>query len=306
LTVTADAKSKVYGQLDPALTYQITAGALVSGDSLTGALTREAGETVGVYAIQQGSLTAGGNYAVTFVGANLTIAQAALTVTADAKSKVYGQLDPALTYQITAGALVSGDSLTGALTREAGETVGVYAIQQGSLTAGGNYAVTFVGANLTIAQAGLTVTADAKSKVYGQLDPALTYQITAGALVSGDSLTGALTREAGETVGVYGIQQGSLTAGGNYAVTFVGANLTIAQAALTVTADAKSKVYGQLDPALTYQITAGALVSGDSLTGALTREAGENVGVYAILQGTLTAGSNYTVTYVGNWTRASR
>jgi hypothetical protein len=78
LTVTADAKSKVYGQLDPALTYQITAGALVSGDSLTGALTREAGETVGVYAIQQGSLTAGGNYAVTFVGANLTIAQAAI------------------------------------------------------------------------------------------------------------------------------------------------------------------------------------------------------------------------------------
>ncbi len=48
-------------------------GALVGGDSLSGSLTRAAGANVGVYAIQQGSLTAGGNYALTYAGANLSI-----------------------------------------------------------------------------------------------------------------------------------------------------------------------------------------------------------------------------------------
>ena len=67
-----------------------------------------AGENVGTYAIQQGSLGASANYALTFIGANLTHRHAqSITVTADAKSKVYGDTDPALTYQITSGSLVS-------------------------------------------------------------------------------------------------------------------------------------------------------------------------------------------------------
>ena len=77
-------------------------------------------------------------------------------------------------------------------------------------------------------------------------------------------------------------QQGTLSAGSNYALTFVGANLTINARPVTVTADAKSKTYGDDDPALTYT---GALHGSDSFTGTLTREAGENVGSYAITQG---------------------
>ena len=64
-------------------------------------MTRVAGENVGTYAIQQGSLGASANYALSFIGANLTIGARSVTVTADAKSKVYGDTDPALTYQIT-------------------------------------------------------------------------------------------------------------------------------------------------------------------------------------------------------------
>ena len=75
-----------------------------------------AGENVGTYAIQQGTLGASANYALTFVGANLSDRRAqAITVTADAKSKTYGDADPALTYQITSGSLVASDSLTGSL-----------------------------------------------------------------------------------------------------------------------------------------------------------------------------------------------
>jgi uncharacterized protein (TIGR02597 family) len=73
ITVTADAKSKVYGDSDPELTWQISTGSLVPGDSLTGSLSRMAGEAVGSYAIVQDTLSAGANYDLTYVGANLTI-----------------------------------------------------------------------------------------------------------------------------------------------------------------------------------------------------------------------------------------
>ncbi len=290
ITITADAKSKVYGQEDPALTYQITTGALVGADALTGSLSRAAGENVGDYAIS--STLANTNYTITFVPADLSITEKAMTITADAKSKVYGQTDPALTYQITTGALVGADALTGSLSRAAGEDVGDYAIS--STLANTNYTITFVPADLSITEKAMTITADAKSKVYGQTDPALTYQITTGALVGADALTGSLSRAAGEDVGDYAIS--STLANTNYTITFVPADLSITEKAITITADAKSKVYGQTDPALTYQITTGALVGTDALTGSLSRAAGEDVGDYAI-SSTL-ANTNYTITFV--------
>jgi hypothetical protein len=140
----------VYGDSDPALTYQVTSGSLLTGDSFTGALTRLSGESVGTHAIQQGTLALSSNYSLTYIGANLTITARAITVTADAKSKVYGDPDPPFTYQVTGGSLVTGDGFTGALTRLSGESVGTYAIQQGTLALSSNYALTYVGANLTI------------------------------------------------------------------------------------------------------------------------------------------------------------
>jgi len=67
--------------------------------------------------------------------------------------------------------------------------------------------------------------------------------------------------------------------------------------AITVTANAKTKVVGQLDPALDYLVS--GLVNGDFLSGALSRASGETAAAYAILQGSLSASSNYTLTYVG-------
>lgn len=71
----------------------------------------------------------------------------------------------------------------------------------------------------------------------------------------------------------------------------------IKPAALTVTAQDASKVEGEQDPALTY--TASGLCGSDSLTGDLARAAGETPGTYAITQGTLAAGSNYSMTFTG-------
>jgi len=72
ITVTAAAKTKVWGSADPALTYSVTSGNLVGTDALAGSLTRTAGENLGTYPITKGTL-ANASYAITFVGANLTI-----------------------------------------------------------------------------------------------------------------------------------------------------------------------------------------------------------------------------------------
>ncbi|MBG5204070.1 hemagglutination protein, partial [Pseudomonas aeruginosa] len=315
LNVIADAKTKVYGDADPSLTYQVsglkngdTAGAVLNG----GSLSRVAGENVGVYGINQGDLALNsGNYDLSYQGNNLTITKALLNVIADAKTKVYGDADPSLTYQVsglkngdTAGAVLNG----GGLVRVSGENVGNYAIQQGGLgLVSGNYDLAYQGNNLTITKALLNVIADAKTKVYGDADPSLTYQVSG--LKNGDSagsiLTGGLNRAAGENVGVYGINQGDLALNsGNYDLSYQGNNLTITKALLNVIADAKTKVYGDADPALTYQVsglkngdTAGAVLNG----GSLSRVAGENVGVYGINQGGLALNSgNYDLSYQGN------
>ncbi|MDA1428527.1 hypothetical protein PALA41_04746 [Pseudomonas aeruginosa] len=315
LNVIADAKTKVYGDLDPALTYQVsglkrgdTAGAVLNG----GSLSRVAGENVGVYGINQGGLgLVSSNYTLNYQGNNLTITKALLNVIADAKTKVYGDADPALTYQVsglkngdTAGAVLNG----GSLSRVAGENVGVYGINQGGLgLVSSNYTLNYQGNNLTITKALLNVIADAKTKVYGDADPALTYQVSG--LKNGDTagsiLTGGLNRAAGENVGVYGINQGDLALNsGNYDLSYQGNNLTITKALLNVIADAKTKVYGDADPSLTYQVsglkngdTAGAVLNG----GSLSRVAGENVGVYGINQGGLgLVSANYDLSYQGN------
>ena len=234
LTVTADPQTKPYGDADPALTYQITSGTLIPGDTFTGVLTREVGEALGTYAIQQGTLGLSSDYDLTFVGANLTITQRPITVTADAQTKAYGDADPVLTYQVTSGSLVPGDAFTGELTRDPGEIVAVYAIQQGTLGLSSDYDLTYVGANLTITQRSVTVAADSQTKAYGEVDPVLTYQLISGSLLTGDAFTGELTRDPGEDVGTYAIRQGSLALAAYYDLTYVGADLIIIKATPTL------------------------------------------------------------------------
>ena len=86
-----------------------------------------------------------------YQGADFTIMPRPITMTADNKSKVYGDDDPELTYEITSGELAAnGDAFTGELTRAPGEDVGNYTITQGTLTLGDNYDITFEAAELKI------------------------------------------------------------------------------------------------------------------------------------------------------------
>ena len=326
---------KTYGNDDPTLSYTLASGStLASWDKSGGTLGREDGEDARDYAFNTKPLTikkiryydrdchddyyyhhdhddyyysdSKSNYKITISPSQFTIIPAILTVTADAKSKTYGNADPALTYTTSGWKYSDTNSLlTGSLTRAPGETVagGPYAINKGNdLSAGSNYNISYTGAKLTINPATLTVTADAKSKTYGDADPALTYTTSGWKYNDTNSLlTGSLTRAPGETVvgGPYAITDGGLSAGSNYTISYTDANLTITARPITITAYNQNKKQDTIDPDLTYVIGGSGLVNGDTLSGALTRNPGETAGSYPIIQGSLAATSNYTVSYVG-------
>jgi len=85
----------------------------------------------------------------------------------------------------------------------------------------------------TIAPKSLMITADAKTKLYGAVDSALTYQ--SSGLIGDDLIAGTLLRAVGENAGSYSILQGTLAAGTNYAINFAGANLVIGPAPIAPT-----------------------------------------------------------------------
>ncbi len=61
----------------------------------------------------------------------------------------------------------------------------------------------------------------------------------------------------------------------------------------------QSKTLSNVDPILNYSVGSMGLVGGDTLAGALSRQAGEAVGFYNILQGNLNASANYTIQFSG-------
>ena len=299
ITITPDsAQSKAYGKANPTLTYTVSP-VLFTGDGFTGALSRTSGEDVGDYAITLGTLSAGGNYdlALSSTPVNFSITKKAVTITpTSGRLKPYGSDDPVLPFANDGG--LPAAAFTGKLSREPGENVGDYIITLGTLSAGNNYTLSLSSTPVTfsIKRAVITITPKSgQNKVYGASDPMLGYTVFPD-LVDGDSLSGVLSRESGEDVGDYKITLGTLSGGSNYSLFLYNqsVNFTITPKAVTITPAAnQSKVYGALDPVLSFANDGGLPAA--AFTGKLSRAAGENVGSYVINLGNLTAGNNYTL-----------
>ncbi|WP_180042336.1 MBG domain-containing protein [Acinetobacter sp. YH12218] len=279
LTITANAATSIYGDAITGLTGTVTG--FVNGENLANATTGTASFSttatatshVGQYAIAASGLTANnGNYVFVQNAANttaLTINPATLTITADAgQHKVYGDTDPTLGYAVSGWKLSDDNSLlTGALERASGENAGLYAMNKGTVAAGGNYTIAYNSASpqFEITPATLTITADAgQHKVYGDTDPTLGYAVSGWKFSDDNSLlTGALERAAGKNVGNYAINQGSLLATSNYDISYTGADFAITPRTLTATINAQNKVYdGNSSAAVIY---GDNRVSGDFL-----------------------------------------
>jgi hypothetical protein len=168
--------------------------------------------------------------------------------------------------------------------------------------------------------------------MFGSNDPTLTYTAVPSALGTGlvpgqsiaNVITGSLTRDKfgtipGEYVGQYAINQGSLAANSNYALTYVPGSLNIGpyQGAITVAANPIVISYGQQLPAYSYNITspignivnvdgvkldlANIIFTGNLLAGLPKLFSTSNnlpVGSYPIVQGTLQTNSFSSMTFI--------
>src|SRR5207302_1053340 len=152
----------------------------------------------------------------------------------------------------TAASLTTAPTLT--TTATASSHVGSYGITAaGAVDA--DYSISYVDGTLTVTTAALTITANDQSKVYGAALPTLTASYsgfvngdTAASLTTAPTLT--TTATASCHVGSYGITAaGAVDA--DYSITYVDGTLSVTQAALTITANDQSKVYGAALPTLT-------------------------------------------------------
>ena len=125
ITVTPDeGQSKTYGEADPTLTY--TVDDIVSGESLSGSLSRADGSDVGNYAITQGGVTDANNsnYNITFTsGKTFAITQKTVGITWGPTILTYNNTAQAPTAAATG--LVGGDVCNVTVTGQQ-TAVGVY------------------------------------------------------------------------------------------------------------------------------------------------------------------------------------
>src|SRR5262249_22307852 len=146
------------------------------------------------------------------------------------------------------------------------------------------YSLSYVGANFDITPKAASVTPDAASKTYGDLDPTLTGSLSG--FLAGDNVTATYSRTGGGTVagGPYTISATLSPSSvlSNYAITYNTAHFTITPRAVSIAANSKAKTYGDANPSLDATIT-GA-VNGDVLDYTLATTAGHfsDVGSYAI------------------------
>ena len=221
IVVTADNVSITYGEEHVDLTY--SSAGLIGSDELVGELTREEGENAGEYAIMQGTLTADGNYYVTFIPATYTINKAEYDmsgITFGGQNFIYDGSAHSVTVAGELPTGLDGSTLTvqydGSATNVSEGKVKVVAT---FITDSVNYNVPeAMTAYVSIIPKGITVTADHKIATYGEDELELTYVVLG--LVDGDSIFGELAREAGDDVGYYTINIGTLTAGDNYSIAF--------------------------------------------------------------------------------------
>jgi nitrogen regulatory protein PII-like uncharacterized protein len=257
------------------------------------------------------------NYMLTQPTLSANITAKALTVTgAIAQNKVYNGNTSATIVGGTLNGIVSSEDViiataTTGIFSSPNVGVGINVIPSMTITgiAIGNYTLTQPTLSANITAKALTVTgATAQNKVYDG---------NTNAIIAGGTLSGVVGSEdvtlANATIGMFvspnvGVQISVAstmtitgTAIGNYTLTQLTLTANITQRPIQITANSgQSKKVGEQDPVFTYLITNGSLIGGDLISGALSRVPGEIVGNYPILIGTLTAGSNYNISFISS------
>ncbi len=218
-----------------------------------------------------------GNYTISATGTfTASILTKELTVTGlGAEDKIYDKTtDATLTGTPTLQGAISGDdvsidtSLPSASFEDANVGTNKSVMISDYVLSGtdkDNYTITQPSITASINQRSISITAEDKTMTYEETEPALTYIITYGEVVTGDDFTGSLEREAGTNVkdGGYTINIGTLTLGDNYAISFTSGTFTITQAENIITFSMDSETDFELNKTITLSATSsnGATVT---------------------------------------------
>ena len=298
-------------------------------------LSREPGETPGQYYDITLDYTLTGENAEKYivspdsgtVVAKFYIAkEKEIIVTAPTVEKTYKDPDPVF-HVSTLPAIPDGLILIGSPEREEGEKVGSYIINKGSLqlsgTGAGDYELNFKPGLLIINKKPVAVTADSFVRLKGDaMPPEFTYRNNQG--LPNEAFTGELkcvdeygneinnTNKVGEfsiirrdSFNLSGNSDGIGPYNQNYEISFVSGTLNVTNnIPIEVYANAQTQVYGDNPKYLTYSYTP-ALPLGLSITGELSREPGNDVGNYAITQGSLQLSGKESNLYVLHFTGAN-
>jgi len=242
-----------------------------------------------------------------------TITPLDINVKANAQTKVYGEQDPYFTF--INDPLIGDDSFMGSLERATGESAGTYTINQGTIVLSPNYTIKFTSNTLTILKAEVVIQPNPVERTYGDqplLPNATTSNFTATGLKNNETISSisiklpeGLNSGNGfkDSAGTY---EGVVFASNpipenidlnNYKISFKAGNIVVKKYTITISAESKEKRKTQVDPPFTY-VVSRPLVEGDSLVGQLSRESGEEVGFYKILQGSVFVNNNYDIKYL--------
>ncbi len=252
----------------------------INGKNLTGATSVSFGNTAAQSFIQisDAQLTAvvgngaSGSVSVTTPGGLATdtgfrFAKLAQTISFPALNSVkYGNADfsPGATSTNNTILITYTSSNTSVATLTTGGNIHIVGVGTTIITASqaGNtnfIAATPVTQNLTVTPASLIVTANNQTKIYGAVNPILTF--TYSGFVNGETSSVITTAPVITTsaninspVATYPITI-SGGAAANYLITYTAGVLTVTPAALTITADNKTKIYGAVNPALTFSLS---------------------------------------------------
>jgi len=231
-----------------------------------------------------------------------TIGQKASSVTANAQTKTYGDVNPTLT--ATVAGMVGSDTLNYTLATTATQfsSVGLSNITV-TLGSNPNYSVLTTNSTLTISAKAASVTADAKSKTYGDVNPTLTATVVG--TINGDTLSYTLATDATQfsSVGTSNIMV-SLGSNPNYNVSATNSTLTINQASTSVGAASSENPAGYHD-SVTYTATLPANATGNvvfsSTNGPISTNALSSGSSTSLSITNLPRGTNViTVAYLGD------
>ena len=205
---------------------------LVKGEKIDYAVTRAPGNDVGDYAVIPSGEKDQGNYEVTYKNGKLTITKAEkfelhAALSAESRTKPYdgNKLEGAATATVTDGTTISYSVDGGEWTTKVPSITDVGTLNVKAKAENKNYKDVTVDYTLKVTRKPVTVTADNKSKVFGETDPELS--ATVAGTLGDDTVDYKLSREDGEAVGKYTITASGKAEQGNYSVTYVAGTLTI-------------------------------------------------------------------------------